>query len=204
MLRVRVKGTGWTGGPSLNTFHFVTSSEIQANAEACTARVRSAWVKLATFFPTTMSHSVDPQVDIINPVNGDITGTFLCVSGIAVMPGTGADAVLMAPSTALLLKLQTGTYLDGRRLQGRGYISPVRRATADDNGTPNAAAITAITLLGNDLRNSGTDPQLVVWRRPREADATVTPAVTARVGSTGEVTVVGCPDKFAVLRSRRD
>jgi len=83
-----------------------------------------------------MSHSVDPQVDIINPVNGDITGTFLCVSGIAVMPGTGADAVLMAPSTALLLKLQTAPTWTGRRLQGRGYISPVRRATADDNGTP--------------------------------------------------------------------
>lgn len=204
MMRVRVRGDGWQGGPSLNTFYFTAAPEDAASAKAAYDRVHAAFVSGNALFPQSVTHTVLPEVDFVLPATGDIVAT-VAVNGLAVITGASVTNSIMPPSIAMLLRLTTATYLEGRRIQGRAFLSPVTQtAAADADGTPSPSLISAATQFGNTLKGlAGTVPPLVVWRRPRIA-AVGPPVVTARVGSTAEVTGVSVPDKFASLRSRRD
>lgn len=204
MLRVRVVGSGWTGGPSLNTFYFTDGNEDLVAAQEAYDRVHTAFVGVATIYPSDIPHTVDPQVDVMNPVNGDVTGTFI-VDPLAVIPGGAPDSSRQAPHTALLVKLITATFSAGRKLQGRAFLSPLYSQMTDGGGTPTAEAIVRGNQFGLDLLGLAAGGTLLsVWRRPREADPDHVPPITARDGQVAPVEVVSTPDKFAVLRSRRD
>lgn len=204
MMRVRVRGDGWQGGPSLNTFYFTAAPEDATSAKAAYDRVHAAFTSGNALFPQTVTHTVIPEVDFMLASNGDIVAT-TSVTGLAVITGSSVTNSIMPPSIAMLLRLTTGTYLEGRRIQGRAFLSPVTQtAAADPDGTPSPSLVSAAVQFGNTLKGIvGTLPPLVVWRRPRVA-AVGPPVVTARVGSTAEVTGISVPDKFASLRSRRD
>lgn len=206
MFRVRVAGSGWTGGPGLNTFYFTqdTDSYILSGAQLAHDRVHAAFVDSAGLYPNTHTRVVSPLVDVLDPVTGEITNTFT-VTPSANVPGTGPDASMSAPATALMVRFLTSTFLSGRRLQGRAFLSPLYSQMTDGAGTPTATAIGHGQALGAALLDVGIEQvNLVVWRRPRVAKPEATPPVTARVGATGLVVAYSTPDKFAVLRSRRD
>lgn len=194
MIRVRVSSTGWTGGPGLNTHYFQGAPEDQAAVNLVVARVRSAWFGVKGIYPSYVTHQVESAVDLVDPVTGTITATLTAVPAPAVVPG-GVTAVQTSPATAIVLKLLTGAFHNGRRTRGRAFMSPLAQSMVESNGTPTAEALATVEAFGSALRNEvDGGPTLVVWHRP----------VLGVGGSSDAVISSSTNDKFAVLRSRRD
>lgn len=203
MLRVRVTSAGWNGGPGLNTFYFM-GTETGEHADSVAVRVHAVVSAAASAFSSTVSHTVVPDVDIIDAVTGDLTGTY-STSPTGPIMGAQAPGASLPPANAILLTLHTGTFSDGSRIQGRAYWSPIARLFTDPDGTPEAGAIAAITAAGVALLDSGLAPaDACVWRRPRPAGTGKGGLLPARAGMSALITGTSVADKFAVLRSRRD
>jgi len=194
MIRIRVTGTGWSGGPSLNTFYFTSPTEDSAAVDECVVRVRAGWLAMAANIPGSVIHNVVPEVDIVDPVTGNITNTIPATTPGAPLVGAAPNTFLPL-ATAACLTYSTGTFIAGRRVRGRAFISPLTAFTAEANGTPASDLIVAMQAMGTALMGVAATSPLVVWHRPKEGG---TPGSTALVLSTS------VKDSFAVLRSRRD
>jgi len=204
MMRVRVVGTGWTGAPGLGTHNFRSDGDSEGDAQLCVARVRAAYDDAKALWPSGVSWQVQSEVDVVNETTGETISTW-APAAPAVVNGAGPDTSRLPIATALLVKYGTSTFLSGRRIQGRSFISPLYSQMGDGVGTPTEPARALGIAFGDALMDAGLTPlPFVVWRRPRAADPDATPPVTARDGALAVVTSVTVPDKFAVLRSRRD
>lgn len=204
LMRVRVVGTGWTGAPGLATHYFRSLLDGEADAELCVDRVHAAYTDAADLWPLDVNWQVSGDVDVINETSGEIISTW-SPGPPAVVLGGAADTSRMAIATALLVRWNTSTFLAGRRVQGRTFISPLYSQMVDGVGTPTETARGLGVAFGAALMDEGaTDLPLVVWRRHRDADPDHVPPITERDGEIAPVTSVTVPDKFAVLRSRRD
>lgn len=206
MLRVRVAATGWSGGPGLNTFYFKHDGDVDnlAAAQLAHDRVHTAFVDSAGLYPINHIRTVSPLVDVLDEVTGNITNTHT-VTPSADVPGATGDSSMSAPSTALLVRLLTTTFLSGRRLQGRAFLSPLYSQMTEGDGTPTTTAVGYGQAFGAALMDVGVDQvNLCVWRRPRPEEDPPDPDKPARDGTLGLVVAYSTPNKFAVLRSRRD
>lgn len=203
--RVRAASQGWTGGPGLNTFYFRddagTGAPSGAAALLCVNRVRTAMFDGRTMYPNGWSCQVAGQVDVLEATTGELVAE-LNVAVPAVVTGTLTDGWGAIP-TMMLLRLKTDIINDGRRISGRAFLGPVGRVL-DTDGSPQTAAAGTANAVGVALLDTGaTVVYPVVWRRPRLA-VEGPPEVTARAGMSARITSTNVPDKFAVLRSRRD
>lgn len=208
--RVRAASNGWPGQPGLNTFYFTgqAAGELEdvnsGDAQLCVDRVRAAFFAGKLLWPSIWSVVVSPDVDVLDDATGELVDSFSVTPPASV---AGTNGAAFGPAAAMmLLQLRTSTFSDGSRLQGRAFLGPSVPA-ADANGSPNAGIITPAVAFGVALLDEGVgddNPALVVWRRPRAANPDATPPVDARAGSVGRVTSTGVPDRYAVLRSRRD
>lgn len=208
LYRVRTASSGWTGAPGLNTFYF--SGNVDAVPPGTTSdlaklahdRVCAGFAAFLSQLPTVWTALVSPNVDVINDVNGDLVNSYSVVP-TATLQGT-APVGFLPISSMVLLRLNTSTFSDGSRLQGRAFIGPVA-ASVEGDGTPTASMITSALAMGTALQDVGISglPVIGVWRRPRAANP-LKPLLPARVGSFAPITSITVPDKFAVLRSRRD
>jgi hypothetical protein len=206
IMRVRVVSTGWQGAPGLNTFYFQAGAAgetpAQTDANLCHTRVRAGFDAFKLQCPVPWTATVSPTVDVLNTETGDLVNSFSTPPTASVI-GT-APLGFMPTATMILLRLNTSTFSDGSRIQGRAFLGPV--ALSDDaDGTPTVSMNTAAIAMGEALQDAGIGgvPIIGVWRRPRLA-AAGPPIVTARAGSFAAITSITSPDKFAVLRSRRD
>lgn len=205
MLRVRVVGTGWAGSPSFGTCYFTAPTEGQDEAEAVEARVQAFYDAMKALWPAAVVFTTQPQVDVLDPVNGDVTNSFIVSTGA---PVVGTDAGVngsLPPATALLMRLDTSVFNGGRRLRGRIFLSGLAARVPMVAGAPTSTMIGAANAGATSLMagQAAAFTSLVVWRRPRDA-AAGPPPVEQRDGSTGVVTALTVSPKFAVLRSRRD
>lgn len=210
IMRVRAASRGWSGGPGLNTFYFTAhggpdpDEPIVDDAQLAHDRVHDAFAAATGMYPTSWKCLVSPNVDVLSDVNGELTSSFSVDPSAEI---TGSSGVGFGPTAAMaLLRLNTSTFDDGSRIQGRAFLGPVG-AVYDADGSPSSALLTVVNAFATAIQDAGVslEPVLVVWRRPREADSEHLPhPVTARDGSRADVTSVTVPDKFAVLRSRRD
>jgi hypothetical protein len=202
MLRVRVVGTGWSGAPALSTFYFLASAYDGAAASDAVARVHAHFLTSAAVFPPAAAFQVDSNVDVLDPLNGNVTATLGATGQLAVQ-GAATNAAYLPPANCLLLQLETQTYLAGRRVRGRSYIGPVSvlQATAT-GGVAFGDGIAASS--GIAFFNGTPIANLAVWRRPRPAGSGVKGNLPQRDGSAAVVTSLGVSPKFAVLKSRRD
>jgi hypothetical protein len=204
MLRVRVSSTGWVGGPALNTFYFTFATEDLAAATTAAVRVRGAWEAGKAFMAAGVVATVNPQVDVIDPTTGNVTASFITVPGANVLGNTGSGG-RAAPGLCVLLQLKTDIFLEGRRVAGRCYFSGLDTSAVATDGTPATIVETAISALANALAGADLAAGLyVVWRRPRLAGTNAQGPVSARAGSTAPVVSHAIPNKFALMRSRRD
>lgn len=194
MLRIRVSGQGWGGGPSLNTHYFTSTTEDQAAVDGLLGRVHAAWTSVKGIYPTVVSHNVIADVDVVTPATGVITNTITGSNALATITG-GAIAGFSPPVVAVVLSLTSATFIGGRRVRGRAFLSPLNDLMEQSDGTPSATAITDVGAFGGDLRdNTDGFGDLCIWHRPT-------------AGSGGAVAIVtgsSVKDIFAVLRSRRD
>lgn len=196
IMRVRVQSIGWQGGPGLNTFYFtkdaVGGEPDSAAAIGVVTRVRSAFANQISLRPTSWVATVDSIVDVIDPVTGVLVTSF---DGGSPGSVTGTNVNTYEPlAVGLLCRLTTSTVVNGRRLRGRAYLSPVARESAD-GGTPDAASLVLAAAVGTNLMNTSLTPaKLVIWHRPKLGVG----------GAVGAVTASTSPDMFVVMRSRRD
>lgn len=204
--RVRLSASGWAGGPSLNTFYFQENPLINQTpsekAQNMSDRVQAAFTTGKDLWPNLWTALVDPEVAVINEVNGQITDVLPTTPQLPIV-GTGTAGFNVLAS-GLLLQLRTGTFINGRRLKGRAFLSPIG-PREEQNGTPNAGGLGVAQSIGTALLSAGvTGNELVVWHRPKFAVPKTTPPTILANGSKAKVTSITVPDKFVIMRSRRD
>jgi len=181
--RVRAHWTGFSGAPGLTTFYC-------SNGNSFLPDVRTFFNSIAGLLPSNVTISFDPFGDIIDEGNGALTGTWTAGSTPAVVTGS-SGSVYQAPS-GLLVNWQTGAVLNRRRLRGKTFLVPGPNGSAD--GTPTTANLTTLQTAANTLITS--TGSMFVWHRPNSN--------THTGGLSSTVTAAQVPDKFVILRSRRD
>jgi len=193
MIRVRAVGSGWTGGPGLTTFYFSEGVLPIDNAMAVnlTGRVRAYLDLLRPYTTSTVSWQVDPVIAAVDAATGNITQEVGASPAPAPVLGSGG-AVIGPAFVALVGRLRTNAFQDGRRIQGRTFYSPLSAQFTDSTVPETAAQAAQVAGLTAVLTTGGGAP-LVVWRRPKPG----------RPGSTFAVTTVSSAPEFGVLRSRR-
>lgn len=194
MFRVRFTSTGWTGGPGLGTFYFDPVAQSWETALMCVARVQTYIGYLQSLTPPAVTYQVSNLVDRMDPANGEISETH-AVTGQTSVVGTANPTAFAPIAIAGNASLLTSTFVRGRRVRGRSYVSPLASGCMDSAGQFTAAKLAVLlTGLTHLMEDDTGDPPLVVWHRPSPAGA----------GSAAPVTDVAVPAKLAVLRSRRD
>lgn len=195
MLRVTVTGTGWPGAPSVNQYYF-NAPDHATNDQASFSweRVRDAWEQLKTLCPNYVSHIVQAEVEDIDEATGEIRGSTITEGTGGSIGGVGTGLSL-PPATAACLNLVTGEFKNGRKVRGRTFVSPISQGSSDADGTPTAACLAIVAAVSDIMvEDTGSGENYVVWSRPvNEAGGTM--------HAVGSMTM---PDRFAVLRSRRD
>lgn len=207
MMRVRAVSSGWTGGPGLNTFYFLAGTSMPApapdlaSAELAVTRVHAAFTAGRLVWPAAWSVLVSPQVDVIRDTDGQLMDSFTASATASVV---GLNTLGFGPTaTGLLVQLRTNTFSDKSRIRGRAFLSPVCNSVAP-SGAPTAGILSEATSFTVALADEGitATPRVCVWRRPRPAR--LLPPRPSRLGEAAVVKTYTVPNKFVVLRSRRD
>lgn len=194
LIRVRAVGTGWAGGPGLMTFYF-SGSTTPTGSEAleASARVRSALNGCITVIPAGVTWQVSGACDVLDDATGALVGS-LSNTDPAVVTGTGTTG-LQPPASAALIRFTTSAVINGRRLQGRRFFSPLPGSSLATTGLLTSAAQSSLTAGFGLLVVQITTPITHrVWHRPGPLGP----------GSSSASTGNSTPTKLAVLRSRRD
>lgn len=194
MLRVRTKSAGWDGSPGLTTFYFDSAATTPGDIQSLVDRVRQYFEASKALYVPVHTFTVDPEVALIDPATGNQTDTFVAAAAPPGVVGTGSG-FLMPPSTMMLLRLLTAKFVAGRKVQGHSNAGPPCTAVLSVDGTPSPGALLVLQTAGTALADvGGASPDLLVWSRP----------TVLRAGTTATVVGTSVPDKFSVLRSRRD
>lgn len=202
--RVRVTWTGLAGLPGLTTLWFAVGT---STADTRDALVRSWLTAMKADMPSSLTATVQSEQALIESDTGQIT-SIVAGPGPGPISGTAATQVAPAPVQGML-KLNTATFVGGRRIQGRIYLPGVTINNAAYS--PASVYMSRIQGFAETMRAAAsTVGPWIVYSRPfagSPGDPTATPpkpARPARVGSIGVISSVSVWDKWAVLRSRRD
>lgn len=193
LIRVRAVSQGWVGGPGLNTFYFLGSEPpVTAEATEAVARVRAFYESLKGRMSSIWSVQPQNACDTIDDTTGALVGG-LSGTAVGLTTGTGLSTINDLASMAII-RINTGTIVNGRRLRGRHNIGPFDTSQTSAGGLA-AATVTAFNTAAALLTTTITTPILnVVWHRP----------VGGSGGSHATVTTFETQTKLGVLRSRRD
>lgn len=188
--RIRVSWTGFPGSPGVSTFY-------STDAPYTMGALYALYANMAAFLPIDVTISFPTTGDIIDPLNGSLTGTWAGPTEADVV-GTGTGPY--AAPTGIMIRWDTGSILDGHRLQGRTYLVPAVGGIFDGDGSIATGPLgTARGFVAAFL--TADSGRLVVWHRP--VKDRITHAVT-RAGGYTAVNGGTVPDEAVILRSRRD
>lgn len=200
LARVNVSWQNWPGAPGVSTFYF-TNTAMQANVDALRAMFNSC----AGLLPSLLTITVPGSGDVINDVDGKITGSWSVTTPPTVV--TGSAAGQYAGNSGAVIHWLTGSVLGGRRVRGKTYMVPLVSAY-EANGSLLASAITTLTNAANTFITAVT-PNFRIFVRPVEAHTeydkkTGQPkAIVGKTGGNYNVSSVRIPDLAVSLRSRR-
>lgn len=192
LVRVQAQWGGFVGAPGYTNWYGISDGDSAAAANALGTRMRAFFLAIQAHLPTGVDVKVQRLYQVINDVNGNITGEANMASDPAVVNGSGGSAAYAAPAGACV-NWETGHFNDnGRRVRGRTYLVPLIAFTENDGSISSAALSTIQTAGTAALGGTGS---LGVWTRPSPggSDGTFNIAIAALV-----------KDKVAVLTSRRD
>ena len=183
------------GSPGLTTFYFLpgTAGGVTADAVDVVGRVQDFWATVDQLLKTTFTAEVQGEVDVINAVDGTLTG-FLDGGASTVIAGV-STAENLPIAAMMLLQHLTGDVHNGRRVRGRSFIGPVVESTNDNGGTSSGSR-TTLLLGGTQLDTGATASVPVVWSRPNSP--------LGDPGFHSEVINRTAASYYSVLRSRRD
>ncbi len=198
--RVRVNWGGFIGAPGVSTFY-------GQDANAMTTWLHTFFGALTTSLPADVTISFPTTGDVIDDVDGSLTGTWTGAGAAAVV---GTSAVGYSAPVGALVHWLTSDIEGGHRLRGRTFLVPFSGGAFDTDGTLVSGAWGQVDTAAGTLVTSAAG-SMYVWHRPRAAEAAFTdrhgvvhPAIVARSGGHASVVSHAVPDKAVVLRSRRD
>ena len=194
MLRVRTALSGFDGGPGLSTFYFNVVAPDVAAVNTILDGVHQWWdVYGKSFIGTGVDIQVQSEVDVIDATTGATTDT---ISGHLVSLVNGNGGVALAPAaSAALVSHRSTTFIKGRRVIGRTFLSPLAVAVVGADGKVTPALVETIPEGMVTLKGAVVGVGYpVIWHRP----------VHAVGGSMAPITTDVMPAKLAVLTSRRD
>lgn len=186
MYRVTTQWTGLPGMPAYTNLHFEGGGD-PAEAAALADLVEALWAALDAQVSSRAASYVLPDVAEVDPATGAVLATFPATTAIDQKAGAG-DAQPFAVQG--LVRLRTGTYLQGREIRGRVFM-PGTCDTFDLAGVPNPAYTNALQNAFNTMRTDAAalGVPLVVWSPTR--------------GVTAAVSSISAWNQWAVMRSRR-
>lgn len=195
IFRVRAAFSGWpAGGPGVST-HFFHDSVVMdvTSAQLAADRVANSLTAARNLFFAGFTWSVSSQVDKIDAANGNVTETL----GVTGSTGVGGSGTGWAPTPiAVLVRFETDLFIAGKRVRGRTYLSPIDVSMLEGDGTPSATAIAHATSFATSMEDAGTTTlDHVIWHRPKTGMTD---------GQFATVSGAVVPNKYAVLRTRRD
>lgn len=201
MYQVRTNWTGFPGAPGFTNMYFETTDPLGAGANTAAQNVGNFWFGVKGLLPQDVTVSIDPEVNTIDDINGQLQASIAVTQVGSVGTGTGSYA---APVGAVV-DWNTGAIYEGHRVVGRTFLVPLVGGSFEANGTLTAAAIGTIDAAASALRLAA-GPVLGVWSRPFNGAPAVgtKPARPAHPGRFFRTTSNSVPDRAAVLRSRRD
>jgi len=190
--RIPVTWTGFPGGPGVSTF-YATNAALMLNG------LEMFFTALVDYLPSDVVITLPETGDVIDPVSGELTGTWTEAARDPIAGGAGGA---YAAPVGIAYTWHTDTVVHGHRLTGRTFIVPTAGTVFDSDGSIATAWLGALGSAG-DLMVSGTGGSFVIWNRPVTASPGP-PVREARAGGFSEVISATLSDKAAVLRSRRD
>lgn len=198
MMRIKVRWSGYQGGPGYNVLHFAKFGDdtfTATEATNCAVKARAFYDAIKAYLPNAVKIDVMPDVDIITDSDGKLYDTLTATPG-ATVTGTAGAGAQFAAAAGMVVNWRTTQVRNGRRIRGKSFIVPLANTGFAVDGTLDTGLVTAANTAATTLRTAGTDPALVVFARPSGPGATD--------GSNAIVTAHNIPDMSAVLRSRRD
>jgi hypothetical protein len=212
MLRVKMRWSGFQGGPGYTSFYFrdfVAEGGGEWNpdnddAAAAAARVQTFGTALREYIVSGTTLQVESDVEEIEETTGALVDVWSAGAPAAINAINAAGGYSAA--SGAVVNWKTGTVRNGRRIQGRTFLVPLGPNCYENNGTLTSTAVNAFTAAGNALIAGAGSPDLGVWGRPTKVkDANGQPTgETLPNGQWAVATSVRVPDMAAVLRSRRD
>lgn len=182
--RIEVVWSGLTGLPGVSVFY------AGQTAVGTAALLRTYFSAIADQFPIGLSWAFPSGGELINDVNGEVTGSW---TDTPVTSVTGTGGINYAAGVGTYTRWLTGGVVDGRRVQGRTFMTPLASTGYDSSGTLATATVTDFQTAAQVLVDA--TPDLLIWSRGSEADPT---------GMSFPVVATVQPDKVSWLRSRRD
>lgn len=177
-----VEWSGLTGLPGVTVFYSDSAHDI-------TVELATFFTAIANQFPSGISWTIPSNGDQLNEVTGALVGAWTGGTA-ATVPGTGGSASYAA-GVGPMIRWNTSTIVNGRRLRGRTFLTHVSTAVYQSDGTITSAARTTIGNAATALLG-GTDVPLV-WHRP----------VAGAGGQAVAANSATIPDRVSWLSSRR-
>jgi hypothetical protein len=143
------------------------------------------------YVPNALSFVFPSSVDQFDETDGQLTGT-LGLTPLTTLTSAAA-AGPYAGSAGALVRWVTGSFVGGRRVQGRTYLVPLRNSAFANDGSLDSTALSTIqTAAAAMVTAFGAD--LKVWHRPSPGGTN---------GAAYTVNSATVPDLAVVMRSRR-
>lgn len=209
VLRVKLRWSGFQGGPGYTIFHFSTGTEgfhTVTEAEAAVDRVDAFAEAIKGMIPYQTALQVESDVENIDPATGEMTTVFSATPAAAHNATISLGPTFAGP-VGMVINWKTAGVREGRRVRGRSFLVPLLSQTFDVNGTATSAALTTVNAAAAPLyAGTSGDVRLGVWARPT-AIKDVNGEPTGEYNPDGiwhAATAHSVPDMAAVLRSRRD
>lgn len=201
LLRVKMRWTGFSGGPGYSIFHFNDFGSEEDGWNPALVDATNVAAKIDTFaqgilgvLPAGVTLQVMGDVEEINTATGELVDIHSVTAPPSRTPSHSAGPY-SAPVGAVITWRSARVHR-GRRIRGRTFLVPLIGATFENDGTLTTTAIGTITTAAQALHGTvGSTGDLCIYARPS--------APGASDGAAGIVTGFSVPDMGAVLRSRR-
>lgn len=198
MARTRVAIAWPNGGPGVTTFYWTCGIPAGPITPTMVAdfhfEIRNAIAANAALWPTDVTFTLQPAVDILDPATGNITGVVTAGTVVPATIGTGASTGQTRGAQACI-NLLTDDFRRGKRLRGRHFIGPLSSAAVAAGGVIAPATLTALAGQYTAI-TSGVGPRLAVWHRPELG--------VPNSGFYADVVSVAVKERPGLLKSRRD
>jgi hypothetical protein len=194
MQKMTATWTGWSGAPGTTSIYFQGAAIVNPSV------LKAFFDAVAPYTPTTVTIQVNNSGELVDPPSGKVTGSW-STSSVASTAGT-ATAQAMTPSSGIQVRIETGTFRDGKHIRGRFYLIPGATGSYTNTGQITGTVTSAIQTAANTLV-SASGSQIGVYHRALY-DTSVKPPVLKRSGEfivAQSLLVLGKP---ASLTSRRD